>query len=434
MNFLIAGMRASMSHQAYHEVATGASITPGPMVPFSTLGLPDGVTFPTSTVLDPIDTSSCLLESIVLHSNLSAGPGQVVYPIATDFFGRIVWYYIAPVPAEQAGAFIFRPLYGGTMLLAPNDVTDPQKPNQYLREIDLVGNTVRETNVERINQQLLAMGKDPILSFHHDATRLPNGNLMTLAYNERLLTDVQGPGTVDVIGDVLLELDRNLQVVWVWDSFDHLDATRKATLNETCTPGQGGCPAFLTKGSIANDWTHSNSVAYTPDGHLIMSIRHQDWVVKINYMNGAGAGNILWRLGKDGDFSIQSPDPYPWFSHQHDAEFDTPGQPSLMTLYDNANVRRTLFPTGNSRGQSFLLDQVQMTATPILNADLGVYAFALGSAERLCNGNYSFNSGIIAPTNKAQTAEVLPNGALNFVMETPNAAYRSFRMLSLFQP
>jgi hypothetical protein len=81
-----------------------------------------------------------------------------------------------------------------------------------------------------------------------------------------------------------------------------------------------------------------------------------------------------------------------------------------------------------------LLNEVQMTATPVLNADLGVYAFALGSAERLCNGNYSFNSGIIAPTNKAQTAEVLPSGALNFIMEAPNAAYRSFRMMSLFQP
>jgi len=34
-----------------------------------------------------------------------------------------------------------------------------------------------------------------------------------------------------------------------------------------------------------------------------------------------------------------------------------------------------------------------MTATPVLNADLGNYSFRLGSAQRLSNGNYSFMSG-----------------------------------------
>jgi hypothetical protein len=213
-----------------------------------------------------------------------------------------------------------------------------------------------------------------------------------------------------------------------------MDVTRKATLNETCVSGQGGCPNVIVKAPVANDWLHSNSVAYTPDGNLILSVRHQDWVVKINYSNGTGDGRILWRLGKDGDFTIQSSDPYPWFSHQHDAEYDNPGQPSMMSLYDNSNVRKTLFPAANSRGQVFSINEAQRTAVPVLNADLGVYAFALGSAERLCNGNFFFNSGIIANTNTARSSEVLPNGTINYTLDTPNAAYRTFRMVSLFQP
>lgn len=56
-----------------------------------------------------------------------------------------------------------------------------------------------------------------------------------------------------------------------------------------------GCPPVLLD-DTANDWTHSNSVTPTPDGHMLLSIRHQDWVVKINYANGTGDGAVLWRL------------------------------------------------------------------------------------------------------------------------------------------
>ena len=314
-----------------------------------------------------------------------------------------------------------------------NDPTSPVTQWQILREIDLEGNAIRETNVDRVSEQLIDMGHQAITSFHHDIIKLPNGNLIALASNERLLTDVQGPGTVDVIGDMLVELDQNLQVVWAWNSFDHLDVTRKATLNETCSLGQAGCPP-LTLAGIANDWLHSNSVHYTPaDGNLILSIRHQDWVIKIAYSNGTGSGAVLWRLGKDGDFKISSSDPYPWFSHQHDAEFDIPSVP-LLTLFDNGNVRKTLFPAANSRGQAFWIDEPGRIATPVLNADLQTYSQAVGAAERLCNGNYHFTSGIIMPQTKAQSVEVSPNGAINYVLETSNIVYRSFRMLTMYEP
>ena len=82
---------------------------------------------------------------------------------------------------------------------------------------------------------------------------------------------------------------------------------------------QLGCPP-VNLAPVANNWLHSNSVSYTADGHFLLSMRHQDWVIKINYAIGAGSGNVIWRLGKDDDFTITSSDPYPWFSHQHDAD------------------------------------------------------------------------------------------------------------------
>ena len=59
------------------------------------------------------------------------------------------------------------------------------------------------------------------------------------------------------------------------------------------------------------------------DGNLIVSVRHQDWVIKIDYAHGHGDGHVIWRLGQGGDFAVISSDPSPWFSHQHYAHYRT---------------------------------------------------------------------------------------------------------------
>jgi hypothetical protein len=83
--------------------------------------------------------------------------------------------------------------------------------------------------------------------------------VLVLASVEQILTDVQGPGPVDVLGDMILVLDSNLQVTWAWNSFDHLDTSRQAILGETCGLGAGGCAPFYLA-STANDWTHGNAL------------------------------------------------------------------------------------------------------------------------------------------------------------------------------
>ena len=53
------------------------------------------------------------------------------------------------------------------------------------------------------------------------------------------------------------------------------------------------------------DWTHTNAILFSPDdGNLIVSVRHQNWVVKVDYANGVGTGDILWKLGYQGDFTL----------------------------------------------------------------------------------------------------------------------------------
>src|SRR5262249_6459209 len=141
----------------------------------------------------------------------------------------------------------------------------------------------------------------------------------------------QGEGRVDVLGDMVIVLDPNLQVKWYWNEFDHLDIRRQAIFRDVCAAGIGGLPPLYNPGyTIANDWTHSNSLALTPDDNFVISLRHQDWIIKFSYQNGQGDGSLLWVLGKDGDFNVDSTNPDPWFSHQHDAEFQPNGLLSLL--------------------------------------------------------------------------------------------------------
>src|SRR5207249_7917100 len=116
---------------------------------------------------------------------------------------------------------------------------------QFFREFDLAGVTRAETNAARVNDQLSLMGVGPITGFHHEARKLPDGKYLVMASSERILNDVQGTGPVDIIGDTILVFDQDLNVVWTWDSFDHLDTSRAATLGEECVrPGGLSCPPW----------------------------------------------------------------------------------------------------------------------------------------------------------------------------------------------
>ena len=190
-----------------------------------------------------------------------------------------------------------------------------------VREIDLAGDTLRETNIDAVNAELAALGQHPITNFDHDAQRLPNGDTAVLATTPRTI-NVNGTPT-QYNGDMVLVLDQNFQVAWAWDAFNWLDTSRLATMGE----GPG-------------DWLHANSISWSPaDGDLLVSLCAQDWVIKIDYANGTGDGHVVWRLGQGGDFTHQYPirDPSPWFSHQHDVRYinDT-----TLVVFDDGNTRQ----------------------------------------------------------------------------------------------
>jgi hypothetical protein len=371
---------------------------------FTTGSLPSYLKFPTFTVRRGPAPGTDLTQTTVFHIGVNP-PNGSVDTLATDLMGHIVWYY-DPV-ANDFPSYATRLVPGGTVLLVGGPAEKLSRMKT-LREVDLAGDSLRETNVDAVNAELAAMGQPSILTFTHDAQRLPNGDTAVLARTSKIV-NLRGKPTL-YYGDMVLVLDQNFQVAWTWDPFDWLNTHRLGTL-----------------GTGPQDWMHANSVAWSPeDDDLIVSLRSQDWVIKIDYADGTGNGHISWRLGRDGNFKIVSSNPSPWFSHQHDASYIND---NTIILFDNGNGPHRKDPQAQSRGQELILNEQTMRATLVLNVNLGSYAIAWGSAQMLPNGNLVFDSGRVK-----QTIEVLPDGKKTYVlqMHMPGEQYRSYIYATLY--
>jgi hypothetical protein len=427
-NFFVAGMLPSTTYEMRDVFSDGT--TSAPQL-FTTGSLPSNLSFPAYTVQQPPGPGSDLEQGLIFQQ-LPNSPSNAPNPLATDLSGRVVWYYDVAT-AGLTHTYVGQSLVpGGTVLLLGVDQHAPLPATlDVLREIDLAGNTLRETNIDAVNAQLAAMGDHAVYTFTHDVQRLPNGDTAVIGATERTV-NVNGVPT-EYVGMSIIVLDAHLKVSWAWDSFDHLDVNRGPVLGEILQPGGADQLTASTPVLPAVDWLHANAVSWSPeDGNLVVSLRAQDWVIKIDYANGAGDGHVIWRLGQGGDFTVNSTGASPWFSHQHDAHFI---DDSTLILFDNGNTRRASDPTADSRGQVWKLDEQTMTATLVLNVDMGSYSPMFGSAQRLSNGDYSFLSGAqgTAPKLFGQTIEVRPDGSRAYVLQVNKGEYRSFRIQTLYE-
>jgi arylsulfate sulfotransferase len=416
LNFYVAGMRASTNYQLQHDLFNGPFNTPGPVLTFATGGVPSSVPIVPYSVVKAPQAPNNTAYPVLLFGPLNS------IPYATDSSGHLIWFL--PPQSVEVG-YLVRPLPGGTFFVITFDNSSIHDYH-LLREYDLAGNLIRETNYAVIAQQLKAWGTDPITSIHHEAIKLPNGNIAFFGSVEKVAN--QGSGPVDVLGDELVVVNPNLQVVHWWNEFQHLDVSRPAVLGEVCKRGQQGCPYLMNPNySVANDWTHSNAIAYTSDNNMLVSSRHQDWVIKFNYSGGPGNGNVIWRLGRDGDFRTTASDAFPWFSHQHNIEIEPNGN---LSLFDNGNTRVAELGGGNSRGQAWQVNESTRVATRVINIDLGQYSMATGTTQLLSNGNYAFDLGFAGAISKMK--EFTPSGTLEAEQDANKTSYRSFRMRSLY--
>jgi arylsulfate sulfotransferase len=441
MNFYIAGMQASTTYNMRCFVVTGTKQTPGPSLQFTTGVIPASLRFPQWSIPVPPIAQADSDQNVLLMDQISIDSshfGLYYFPTATDLQGHVIWYYNALANIQQRASYSLRPVAGGTIMLNAADPRSILVRGQIWREIDLAGNTIRETNTTRVSSQLSAKGLYGIIDFDHDSIRLPNGHTLILCTQEKIFpAGTQGyQAPVDILGDAIVDLDQNLQVDWSWSAYDHLNINRGPTLGELCAPNTDGCPP-MTLAPLGVDWLHGNSLNYIPaSGDLLISLRNQDWIAKLDYKNGTGTGNVLWEMGIGGDFAMNGTGPFPWFSHQHDVEYELNGT-TVLSLYDNGDTRVAENPgvLENSRGMVLNVDETNRIVTPMLSQDLGVYCGGVGSAQRLDNGNYHFTSGFINPGEyeSALHSEYTIGGVEAYSLLEDVLTYRGYRMTSLYQ-
>jgi len=293
--------------------------------------------------------------------------------IALDRDGDVVWYYRRPGP----GGVNIEQLRNGNLLWSRA---------RHTLELDILGKVLNKWYPGRLDAGSGAGAGAVIVdtdSFHHEMREMPEGeeaDFLALSSELRVFDDypideIDTSMTMDgvnVIGDVIVEFKRDGTIVRELKLLDVLDPFR------LCYDSIGGfwdsrIYGTVTPGIQTQDWSHANSVVIdTNDDTYVVSVRHQDAVVKIDRQSG----QIVWihgaheRWNAPWDQYLLTPvgHPHRWQFHQHAPEINADGN---LVLFDNGNWRAIPPTTPSTLEQSFSraiefrIDPVNMTSLQI---------------------------------------------------------------------
>jgi arylsulfate sulfotransferase len=418
LNILVAGMKQqTLYHMRAHVEWSGGSWVDQDHT-FTTGAIPGSDALPQFAITRPTSTSATVSPSGGVE--LLSLVNTTLQGVVTDLDGNVIWY----CPGE---AIPFKPMPNGHYFFMRGTG---------LEEVDLACNKIRSVSVDQINQSLPTHGHSfAVTSLHHDMLVLPNEHWIALGQITKTLT-TNSYGTLGVLGDVLMDIDPSGNVVWAWSSFDHLDVNRALF----------GLP----------DWTHSNALVYTADGNLLLSMRNQSWILKIDYANGTGTGNILWRLGQDGDFTILGGDPSQWFYAQHyPYVVNVDASKTSVAVFDDGDLRigsngqpcePPIPPTSTcyTRATIFQIDESTKVASLLWQYLPGYFTFWGGSIDVLDNGNVEFDGSepfsstvpfnpyhsLIMEVTQTDTPQVV--WQMDVAGNAGGNAYRGYRIPSLY--
>lgn len=280
--------------------------------------------------------------------------------LGLDNAGEVVWYYESPMRLEGV-----EELSNGNLLFHLHDFRSI--------EIDYAGNVINEWYAEKRFQgkpeNPNAIPIKGIISIHHQPAELPNGNFLGMVVHPKFFkdypanyTDPNAKKDAWVMGDMVVEFDRDGNVLWEWDSFDYLDPYRLGYAAFNSYWHVRGYPDHV-------DWSHGNGVTYDPrDDSMIISLRHQAAFIKVDRKTK----EIKWILGPhvgwNEELSKKLLKPvgddfrWPWYGHNPRVTED-----GNIVLYDNGLFQAfpydkaaeidTLF----SRGVEYKIDEENMT-------------------------------------------------------------------------
>lgn len=344
-------IKVTISDQQGNEVTApdALSFTAGP--------LPADFPPLTVTVNEPGKVEPGILVFTPFHETPA---GEKHYLMAANGAGQVVWYYM---PEDGYSGGFARPLSGGNLIILGKG---------RVREIDMLGNVVQEWHAAAL-KPVGPPGSVPVMTdaIHHDILELPSGNLLAIGrelrtYNDYPTSDTDPAApkaTGAVVGDVVIEFKRDGTTVNTWALLDVLDPYRIGY-------GSIGGNVVYPNVALAHDWSHANGLVYSAaDDAIIVSLRHQDVIVKLSRKTG----KVMWLLGTHANWkppwneNLLAPQgTLAWPYHTHCPELSPTGK---LLVYDNGNYRASPFDTpltlaqSYSRAVEFSIDEANMTVT-----------------------------------------------------------------------
>ncbi|HRZ78952.1 MAG TPA: aryl-sulfate sulfotransferase [bacterium] len=364
--FFLWGMRAQTTYTISVYSADDPETVIGSL-DFTTGSLP--VTAPYTFLSGSIKEK--VLDGFVLYT-FSATKEEKAQPLAmmVDTDGEVVWYF----EYYQAGYSIFCDLQyiekTNTILISIiKGFNMADIPAEEAIEIDLEGNIIWKAPA-------IANVYGDEQSWNHIYEKLPDDTILMLRH------EWIGP----VMTEKILNLDLDYNELWSWRYLDHFEPP--ACDLDSC------------------EWTHSNTVyMYKDKGIVYVNSRNLSAYHKIDM----ATGDILWEFGRNGDFTMLSDHPDPWFEFAHDPEPSSADAETVL-FYDNGSPERR-----RSRIIEYSLNQTDMTAEITFEYD-GTYdgkkwfSEFWGDADRLPNGSIFVTTGLFDPEQNSRLFELTRDG------------------------
>ena len=255
--------------------------------------------------------------------------------VVVNDHGEFIWYYIP----DGHRVHDVRRLNNGNMAY-----TVLPGHNQLI-EIDMLGNVQRKFHLAGMTDESIegSISVDTD-SLHHDYVELPNGNLLLLSSESRVIqdwhtseTDPDAPrAPANVIGDVIVEVALNGEIVNEWSLFDILDPYRIGYLSTS----ENFWRNHYGDTAESKDWTHGNAIIYEASDHsFVMSVPYQDAVIKVSM----DTGELAWILGNHDNWrepwsdKLLTPVGAVEWSYKHHAITHT--ENGTYLLFDNGAAR-----------------------------------------------------------------------------------------------
>lgn len=313
-------------------------------------------------------------------------PDANVYLIILDPQGEVVWYNDTRLgsPAEAH--------------MTPEGNLRILSSGRYDRTGTIVEIDMRGELVKRYRGSSTATDGDivlPVDYVHHDVHPAPNGGLFYISVEAHPQTPFPTSDTnpsapmapVTVMADVVVEMGPDGTLLASWSMWDLLDRTR---IGYDSLQSKHWVADF---GTDAKDWLHANAVFYdAADDALLLSLRHQDAVVKFS----RATGELIWILGPNANWApefapylLERPaDDFMWPYHQHAVEVTPSG---TILVFDNGNNRASAFEqklphaVNLSRPVEYRVDETAMTVEQVWRVgdvtNRRPYAYMVGDAD-----------------------------------------------------